>query len=118
MPADVKLFDMRTSRMRWEGNTGNGVVALEFDRCVHFLLPLQFSSEVLSSLNSSLCVSVWWAYALRRDIEMNKLVATTLESRFTVYDMRTQHPESGFAHLTEKVKRRGQVTADVSLRQT
>lgn len=34
---------------------------------------------------------------------MNKLVATTLESKFHIYDMRTQHPKQGFASLTEKV---------------
>ena len=39
----------------------------------------------------------------RKDIDMNKLVATTLESKFYVYDMRTQHPTKGFASLTEKV---------------
>eukprot|EP00903_Cladosiphon_okamuranus_P016703 g15396.t1 len=38
----------------------------------------------------------------RNDIEMNKLVVTTLESKFRTYDMRTQHPEAGFAHLSEK----------------
>lgn len=35
---------------------------------------------------------------------MNKLVATTLESKFHVYDMRTQHPTKGFACVTEKVR--------------
>ena len=40
----------------------------------------------------------------RKDIEMNKLLVTTLESRFHVFDMRTQHPESGFAGLTERVR--------------
>lgn len=39
----------------------------------------------------------------RKDILMNKLVATTLESKFTVYDLRTQHPTKGFSSLTEKV---------------
>jgi WD40 repeat protein len=29
---DVKLFDLRTSAVRWETNVGNGVVSLEFDR--------------------------------------------------------------------------------------
>ena len=38
----------------------------------------------------------------RKDIEMNKLVATSLESRFRVYDVRTQHPTAGFAHCAEK----------------
>ena len=34
---------------------------------------------------------------------MNKLAATTLESKFHVFDVRTQHPEKGFASLSEKV---------------
>ncbi|KAH9507212.1 hypothetical protein Btru_056629 [Bulinus truncatus] len=38
----------------------------------------------------------------RKDIPMNKLVATTLESKFHVFDMRTQHPSKGFASLTER----------------
>ncbi|XP_055880420.1 dynein axonemal assembly factor 10-like [Biomphalaria glabrata] len=38
----------------------------------------------------------------RKDIAMNKLVATTLESKFHVFDMRTQHPSKGFTSLTEK----------------
>jgi hypothetical protein len=29
---DVKLFDLRTSSLRWETNVGNGVVCVEFDR--------------------------------------------------------------------------------------
>jgi WD40 repeat protein len=38
----------------------------------------------------------------RPDIEMNKLLTTTLESKFTLMDLRTQHPEEGFAKLTER----------------
>ncbi|GAB1601483.1 WD repeat-containing protein 92-like [Argonauta hians] len=38
----------------------------------------------------------------RKDIKMNKLVATTLESKFHVYDLRTQHVSQGFASVTEK----------------
>ncbi|CAM9308863.1 unnamed protein product, partial [Discosporangium mesarthrocarpum] len=74
---DVKLFDLRTNTMRWETNVKNGVTGLDFDR---------------------------------KDIEMNKarkipykcMVVTTLESKFRVYDLRTQHPTEGFAHLSEK----------------
>ncbi|KAL3318869.1 WD repeat-containing protein 92 [Cichlidogyrus casuarinus] len=66
---DLKLFDLRAMKVRWETNLKNGVCGLEFDR---------------------------------KDIEMNKLVATTLESKFHVFDMRTQHPKRGFASLTEK----------------
>ena len=42
----------------------------------------------------------------RKDISMNKLVATSLEGKFHVFDMRTQHPTKGFASVSEKVKMR------------
>lgn len=32
----------------------------------------------------------------RKDIEMNKMVVTTLESKFRLFDMRTQHPTGRF----------------------
>lgn len=38
----------------------------------------------------------------RKDIEMNKMVVTTLEGGLFVYDMRTQHPSKGFAMISEK----------------
>jgi WD repeat-containing protein 92 len=38
----------------------------------------------------------------RKDIKMNKLVATTLEGTTQVFDMRTQHVETGFACLKQK----------------
>lgn len=38
----------------------------------------------------------------RKDINMNKLVVTTLEGGLHVFDMRTQHAEKGFAQMTEK----------------
>ena len=38
----------------------------------------------------------------RKDIEMNKMGITTLESKFRIFDMRTQHPENGFTCLSEK----------------
>ena len=38
----------------------------------------------------------------RKDIEMNKMVVTTLESKFRAFDLRTQHAEDGFASLSEK----------------
>ncbi|GAA6101635.1 dynein axonemal assembly factor 10 [Tachysurus ichikawai] len=38
----------------------------------------------------------------RKDINMNKLVATSLEGKFHVFDMRTQHPTKGFASVSEK----------------
>ncbi|KAI7839135.1 hypothetical protein COHA_007138 [Chlorella ohadii] len=41
----------------------------------------------------------------RRDIAMNKFVATCLESRLCLYDARTQHPTRGFAGRVDKVGR-------------
>ena len=38
----------------------------------------------------------------RKDVNMNKLVATTLEGKFTIFDMRTQNEKSGFASLVER----------------
>lgn len=40
----------------------------------------------------------------RRDILMNKLVATTLQGKFYLFDLRTQHPKKGFSYLVEKVR--------------
>ena len=37
----------------------------------------------------------------RQDINMNKLVVTTLESKFHLFDLKTQHPEVGFSSLSE-----------------
>lgn len=39
----------------------------------------------------------------RKDINMNKLVATSLEGKFHIFDMRTQHLTKGFASVSEKV---------------
>jgi len=41
----------------------------------------------------------------RADIEMNKLVVSTLESRFRIFDMRTQHPKHGFTHASVRAHR-------------
>jgi len=38
----------------------------------------------------------------RNDIEMNKLVLTTLESRYRLYDMRTEHPVHGYSFLSQE----------------
>ncbi|KAK9838309.1 hypothetical protein WJX81_003592 [Elliptochloris bilobata] len=69
---DVKLFCLRTNRLRWGAALGDGVCGLQFDR---------------------------------RDIAMNKLVATCLEGRCHVFDMRTQHPQEGFASTAEGVEK-------------
>lgn len=38
----------------------------------------------------------------RRDAEMNRLLATCLEGRLHVWDLRTLHPEDGFARLDRR----------------
>lgn len=35
---------------------------------------------------------------------MNKMAVSTLESSFNVFDLRTQHPKSGFAQVVEKTR--------------
>jgi len=37
----------------------------------------------------------------RQDIAQNKLVATTLESKFHVFDLKTYHPEKGYTAMDE-----------------
>eukprot|EP00755_Sulcionema_specki_P004657 Sspe_Gene.30630::Locus_15138_Transcript_1_3_Confidence_0.600_Length_1326::g.30630::m.30630 len=39
----------------------------------------------------------------RPDIEMNKLIVSTLEGRIRVYDMRTLHPTLGYAYVEQRV---------------
>ncbi|KAK7082856.1 WD repeat-containing protein 92 [Halocaridina rubra] len=38
----------------------------------------------------------------RKDIDMNKLLVTTLESKFHIFDLRTFHTEKGFTGMVEK----------------
>lgn len=38
----------------------------------------------------------------RKDIMMNKLIATTLEGKFNIFDLRTNHHEEGYANLSQK----------------
>jgi len=69
---DVKIFDLRTSTLRWDTNVKNGVCHIAYDR---------------------------------RDIAMNKLGVSTLESQLVVYDLRTYHPEEGYAGRRDKVSK-------------
>jgi len=41
----------------------------------------------------------------RKDIIMNKLGAATLEGKFTLFDMRTFNPTTGYASLTESAQK-------------
>lgn len=62
---DLKLFDLRINKFRYECNIGNGIVSIQFDR---------------------------------NDIAVNKLLVTTLENKFTIFDMRTMNPTSGYTY--------------------
>jgi len=66
---DLKMLDLRTTKLRWETNVKSGIVCVEFDR---------------------------------KDIAMNKLLVTTLEARFRVFDLRTFHSTEGYASVAEK----------------
>lgn len=112
----MKMLDLRTNKIRWEDNVKSGVCALLLSIVLMLLLTV-VCCVVLSQI-----VGLEFD---RKDIQMNKLVCTTLESRsgslliwiwfhalhctdcgacrFRVFDLRTQHPEQGFASLTEKV---------------
>ena len=68
---DVKLFDLKMNRVRWQGHVGNGICGVEFDR---------------------------------KEITMNKFVVACLESKFHVYDARTQHSQEGFASAVQTYK--------------
>ena len=68
---DVKIFDLKMNKVRWEGSVGNGICGVEFDR---------------------------------KEIQMNKFVVACLESKFHVFDARTQHATKGFASAVQTYK--------------
>ena len=63
------MFDLRTMRVHWETNVGNGICGIEFDR---------------------------------KDVVMNKVSVSTLDSRVFVFDLRTRHPVKGYAFARQK----------------
>ena len=36
---------------------------------------------------------------------MNKMIVTTLDGKFYIFDMRTFHPTKGYSHSVEKVRK-------------
>ncbi|KAK2957409.1 putative WD domain, G-beta repeat protein [Blattamonas nauphoetae] len=66
---DLKLFDLRMSKLVWEANLRNGICGIQFDR---------------------------------KDTEMNKLIATTLQGKMYLFDMRTFHQTKGYSNLAEQ----------------
>lgn len=94
---DVKLFDLRNMSVRWETNIKNGV---NWWLIINGLwIGLRSDCDHVGLHGSQVCCVEFD----RKDINMNKLVATSLEGRFHVFDMRTQHPTKGFASVSEKV---------------
>ena len=39
----------------------------------------------------------------RKDVNMNKLLLTSLDSKFYIYDLRTFNSKAGYAHMAESV---------------
>lgn len=66
---DLKILDLRASRVIYEHHFPNGICSLEFDR---------------------------------QDIRPNKLVVATLQGHIYILDLKTLHPEQGFAILDVK----------------
>lgn len=104
---DVKLFDLRAMKLRWETTLPNGV---RLD-AAHGARGPAAPSPLFTSIR--LCPPSRPGFALcqvcslqfdRQDIPMNKLLVTGLESKFHVFDMRTYHEEEGYASVSEKVE--------------
>lgn len=74
---DIKLFDLKMNKVRWEDNVKNGVSPGQNERYGN-------SGRILTFLLTQICGLQFD----RKDIEMNKLLVVGLESRFRVYDMR------------------------------
>lgn len=110
---ELRLLDLAAGRVRWETNVGAGVCGVQVRRYLVHLLPagcrccrlaaLHLSSRLGAKPRASppprlasraLFISPQFD---RRNIAMNKFVATCLESRLCLYDARTQHPSEGFA---------------------
>eukprot|EP00048_Salpingoeca_helianthica_P000847 m.44355 g.44355 ORF g.44355 m.44355 type:complete len:357 (-) comp10902_c0_seq1:169-1239(-) len=103
--ADMSPADVTTARDCWTVAFGNAFNAEERCVCAGYdngdvkLFDLRtMSARWEGNLGAGVC-SVQFD---RKDIAMNKLLCVGLESRVRVYDLRTQHPASGFASVTEK----------------
>jgi hypothetical protein len=68
---DVKMLDLRTNKIRWEDNVKSGVCA--------WLLSIVLMWLIASFV--ALSTQIVGLEFDRKDIQMNKLVCTTLESR-------------------------------------
>lgn len=103
--ASLEPEDSRQGRDCWAVAFGNSyndeerVVAAGFDNGDIKLLDLRMNAlRWEANVKNGVC-SIEFD---RKDIEQNKMLVTTLEGKFRVFDMKTQHPKEGFASITEK----------------
>lgn len=89
----------------WSVSFGNSYndeercIAAGFDNGDIKLFDLRMNSvRWEANVNNGAC----WVEFDRRNIEQNKLIVCSLESRFRMYDMRTFHPTKGYANMTEQ----------------
>ena len=103
--AEAKGGELNVTRDCWSvafGNSYNNeerMITGGFDNGDWKLFDLRTMKEVWSTnVKNGICGMEFD----RRDIQMNKLAATTLEGGLYVYDMRTMHPKNGFASVAER----------------
>eukprot|EP00761_Pharyngomonas_kirbyi_P003164 gb/GECH01003168.1/.p1 GENE.gb/GECH01003168.1/~~gb/GECH01003168.1/.p1 ORF type:complete len:355 (+),score=84.66 gb/GECH01003168.1/:1-1065(+) len=97
--------DSSESRDCWAVSFGNSfnneerIVAAGYDNGDIKLLDLRMNSvRWEANVKNGICNIEFD----RKDIAMNKMLVTTLEGKFSVFDMKTQHPSEGFASTTER----------------
>ena len=65
---DVKLYDIRASKLKWKTNLKYGISSIEFDK---------------------------------KDSQMNKMIATTFESKLHIFDLISQNPDLSFSSISD-----------------
>jgi len=97
---DLKMFDLRNMDTLWTTNLGHGVSLTAIGALSAFPAPV---SDIVLHFGSleQVCSSEFD----RKDVKMNKLVATTTNSTYYTFDLRTFNPDSGFASLRHNVGR-------------
>ena len=65
---DIKLYDIRTSKLKWKTNLKYGISSIEFDK---------------------------------KDIPINKMIATTFESKLHVFDLISNNPDFEFNSIND-----------------
>ena len=65
---DIKIYDIRTSKLKWKTNLKYGISSIEFDK---------------------------------KDIPINKMIATTFESKLHVFDLVSNNPDFEFESIND-----------------